>query len=200
MAMEHELTKVQKEIKDCRFCADKFDHAPRPVLWGNSSAKIVQISQAPSLSVHNTGKPWNDISGRRLRSWYQIDEDIFYNWDNFYITSVAHCYPGKNPKGGDNKPPKVCAEMWMAKELKEVTNDFFMLIGGHAAKHFFPKERLVDLVFNDQELYGKPCYVMPHPSPLAMRWLQKNPTFETDRLPIIRHRIKTALGLPSEFE
>ncbi|MFR0985782.1 MAG: uracil-DNA glycosylase family protein [Frisingicoccus sp.] len=53
----------------------------------------MQISQAPSRTVHNTGKPFNDASGRRLRSeWYRISDETFYNPDNFYIVSIAHCY------------------------------------------------------------------------------------------------------------
>ena len=42
--------------------------------------KIMQISQAPSLNVHNTLKPFNDLSGKKLREkWYDIDDETFYD-------------------------------------------------------------------------------------------------------------------------
>ena len=60
------------------------------------------------------------------------------NEDNFYITSIAHCYPGKSKNGGDRLPPKCCADKWLKKELEYVQNDIYILIGGKAAEYLFP--------------------------------------------------------------
>ena len=83
-------------------CKETFDFNPHPVLIGNEKSKIVQISQAPSKTVHETLKPFTDQSGKKLKyEWYQITDEIFYNPDNFYITALAHCYPGKDKNGND---------------------------------------------------------------------------------------------------
>lgn len=109
---------LQKEISTCRYCQDLFGFEPHSILFGNLNAKIMQIGQVLSLSVHKTRKPFDDASGRRLRSeWYQISDEAFYNPDNFYIVSAAHCYPCKVPGGGDKKPPKCCANKWLTQEL-----------------------------------------------------------------------------------
>lgn len=178
-----EFHNLQKQILECRHCESVFGFQPRPILFGNPQAKIMQISQAPSRSVHNTGKPFNDASGRRLRSeWYKIKDETFYNPDNFYIVSVAHCYPGKNASGGDRRPPKCCADKWLTQELKLVQNEIYILIGGSAAEYFFPGKRLTDLVFQNLEINGKPTFVLPHPSPLNMKWFRDYPEFLKKRV------------------
>ena len=108
--MADNFSDLVAEIKLCRDCRSLFGFEPNPVFTGNENAKILQISQAPSQNVHNISKCFNDASGKKLRSeWYQISDDDFHNDDNFYISGVGHCYPGKSPSGGDKKPPKHCA-------------------------------------------------------------------------------------------
>lgn len=109
-----------------------------------------------SRTARNTGKPFNDASGRRLRSeWYRIPDETFYNPENFYIVSIAHCYPGKASSGGDRRPPRCCADKWLTQELTLVQNEFYILIGGYAAAYLFPGKKLTDLVFQDLEINGK---------------------------------------------
>ena len=94
------------KIKACELCKEQFGFQPHPVVFGDENSKIVQISQAPSATVHETMLPFTDLSGRRLKyDWYQITDDIFYNPDNFYISALAHCYPGTDTKGNDKNPP-----------------------------------------------------------------------------------------------
>ena len=185
---------LRSSISSCRLCHQIFGYEPRPILWGEQKVKIFQLGQAPSRNVHITGKPFNDISGKRLRQWYDIDEDTFYNPANIYITGVAHCFPGKNPKGGDNKPPKVCADQWVRQEIKLVEAEIYILIGSYASKLLYPKQKLTDLVFEDLEYNQKPAFVLPHPSPLNMRWLAKYPAFLEERMPLIRHKIHQLLA------
>lgn len=163
---------------------------------GNVNSKIIQISQAPSSNVHKTLKPFDDASGRKLRSeWYHIPDEVFYDPDNFYITSIAHCYPGKSPGGGDRLPPKSCAEKWLLKEIELVNNEIFILIGGKAAGFFFPKEDFTSLVFEDSTINGKPAYVLPHPSPLNVKWFKDNPEFLNSRVREIEETVHKVLGL-----
>lgn len=188
------LQLLHTQIKACRQCSQAFGFEPHPVVFGNAHAKIMQISQAPSRTVHQTGKPFHDASGKRLRSeWYQISDDMFYHPDHFYIVSIAHCYPGKNPGGGDRRPPVCCAETWLSQELELVQNELYLLIGGYAASYFFPGKLLTDLVFQSLTLRGKPAFVLPHPSPLNIRWFQQHPAFVDKRLPEIRKAIHAVL-------
>lgn len=187
---------LKQEILSCRKCREKFGFEPHPVVMGNANAKIIHISQAPSKSVHETRKSWNDASGKRLRDeWYHVSEEVFYDPDNFYFTCIAHCYPGKAPKGGDRLPPKICAKTWLVREIKEVNNKMFLLVGRHAANFFFPNEDFTSLVFSDHEINGKPAYVLPHPSPLNVKWFKDNPDFLNVRIKEIEKKIHEVLGL-----
>lgn len=187
---------LRKEILSCRYCQDDFGFEPHPIVFGNPRAKIMQISQAPSRTVHNTGKPFNDASGRRLRSeWYQITDETFYQPDNFYIVSIAHCYPGKNPGGGDKRPPRCCADKWLIQELELIQNEIYILIGGAAAAYFFPGEKLTDLVFRDLEINGKAAFVLPHPSPLNVKWFRDYPEFLEKRVFEVSKAVHTVLGI-----
>lgn len=194
MNTQKNLESLQEEIKNCRICEDLFGFEPHPIVFGNSNSKIMHISQAPSLAVYNTGKPFNDASGKRLRKeWYHISDDTFYNPDNFYIVSIAHCYPGKNPKGGDRLPPISCARKWLTQILPLVNNKLYLIVGRKAAEFFFPKVPFTNLVFEDLEINNKPACVLPHPSPLNIKWFRDNPDFENTRIIEIRKKIHLAL-------
>ena len=52
---------LKQKIQECRYCQRQFGYEPHPVVWGKPNAKIMQISQAPSLNVHNTLKPFVDL-------------------------------------------------------------------------------------------------------------------------------------------
>ena len=114
---------LRDEIRSCRLCRERFGFEPNPIVWGSADSKIMQISQAPSKSVHETGIPFHDLSGQKLRrEWYEITDEEFYDIHNFYIVSVGHCYPGKNASGGDRMPPALCAKTWLDREVGLVNN------------------------------------------------------------------------------
>jgi len=195
--MASNFPKLVKEIKSCRECRGLFGFEPNPVVSGNQNAKILQISQAPSQNVHNTSKCFNDASGRKLRAkWYQIPDEDFYNDNNFYISAVGHCYPGKSLNGGDRKPPKKCADKWLKQEIKLVNSKIIVLIGRYSANYFFPNKGFSELIFNDQKIDDKLTIVLPHPSPLNQKWFKDHPDFETKRLPEIRKIIHDILYCP----
>lgn len=193
---ERAYEQLRQEILRCRLCEERFGFEPHPVFQGNVHSKIMEIGQAPSRTVHLTGKPFNDASGKKLREdWYHISDEQFYDPDNFYIVSVARCFPGKAPGGGDRQPPKSCAKRWLAKEIELVDNELFILIGRYAADFFFPKRDFTSLIFQDLELNGKPAFVLPHPSPLNVKWFLDHPEFERVRVKEIESAVRQVLGL-----
>ena len=91
-------------IRACTLCAEKFAqthtaHSPRPVAWLSQSAKIMIIGQAPGARVHESGRPFTDPSGDRLRDWMGVDEATFYDQSKLAIFPMAFCFPGYNAKG-----------------------------------------------------------------------------------------------------
>ena len=192
--MNTEFNNLINNIKKCQICREKFGFEPHPVCFGNVNAKIVQISQAPSATVYKTLKPFTDQSGKKLKyEWYNIDDVDFYNPNNFYITSLAHCYPGKDKNGNDRVPPKICYDTWLKKELELINNKIYIIIGAKAAKVFFPKELFNELVFKNNYINGKIVIVLPHPSPLNIKWFKDNPDFLEKRLLEIRKIIENTL-------
>lgn len=193
---KNELAKLQNQTSQCRICHDTFGFEPHPIVQGNWDAKIMQISQAPSKKVHETGVPFNDPSSRKLREeWYRIKDEDFYNPNNFYIVSMAHCYPGKAPGGGDRRPPKICSQRWLLKEMELVDSEIYIIIGGVASELFFPKEKITSLAFQDREINGKLAFILPHPSPLNMKWFKDHPEFLNERVLEIMERVHQVLGM-----
>lgn len=189
--MEEEFNNLIKKIKKCDICKDRFCFTPHPVVIGNTNSKIVQISQAPSKTVHETLKPFTDLSGKKLKyDWYQITDEEFYNPNNFYIMSLAHCYPGKDKNGNDRLPPKVCYDKWIKEEIKYINNKLYILIGARSAKKFFPNESFNELVFKNNYLNGKLTIVLPHPSPLNIKWFKDHREFLNKRISEVRKIIE----------
>ena len=180
------IGEFQTRIKGCRYCKDSLglEFEPRPVVWGKGCAPIVIIGQAPSLSASLCGRPFSkdlttpDASGRRLISWLGVSERVFFDERVFYITGVAHCYPGRG-KGGDAPPPRVCAEMWLGEELSHLSPKLYIILGRHAASWAFPKRPFEELVFSDVSFRGKSAIVLPHPSPANRGWFRKHPGVES---------------------
>ncbi len=193
--MYNNINDLIKDLNKCQECEKIFGFKPHPIFLGNENSKIVQISQAPSATVHKTLKPFTDKSGDKLKyQWYQITDDQFYNPDNFYIAALAHCYPGKDARGNDKQPPKICYDKWIKEELKLINNKLFILIGSKAAKKFFPNDDYNTLIFKDNYINNTLTLVLPHPSPLNIKWFKDNPNFLKERLPEIRKIINSILN------
>ena len=77
--MNRTFPQLLREVRACTICDAHLPLGPRPVVKGKLSARIMIIGQAPGTKVHETGIPWNDASGRRLRDWLDLDDDTFYD-------------------------------------------------------------------------------------------------------------------------
>lgn len=197
---EEEFEALVEGLLGCRRCQQVFGFEPRPIQWGCPDARIMVISQAPGQKVQTLGRPFADLSGKKLRQqWFLVHEEQFYNPHFFYFSMAGHCFPGKNARGTDRKPPRICWQTWGRRELELLTDcRLYLVIGQEAAGRLFPGRRLEELVFADLQLHGKPCFVLPHPSPLNYRWPLAHPKFETEVLPRLQQAVYQALQLPEE--
>src|SRR3546814_18348976 len=85
---ERELGRIIAEARACRLCAAELPLGPRPVVRAAASAKLLIIGQAPGTRVHETGIPWNDRSGDRLRAWLQVGREAFYDESRIAIVPM----------------------------------------------------------------------------------------------------------------
>lgn len=185
----NKFEELKNEILNCRICENLIEGYDHPIIQGNQYPKIMQLGQAPSRTCMESGKAFDDASGKKLLEWYGISREEFDNPDNFYIAAMAKCYPGKAKTSGDNPPPKICAKTYMDRELELVEPDMYIVIGRYAANWLFPNEKLETLIFSEHMYKGKPLYVIPHPSPLNRRWLKNHPQFEQEKILEIRNKI-----------
>ena len=189
-----EFRKQLLKCRDCSFLGTE----PKPIFWGDINAKIVQISQAPSQNASRSGRPFSknlhesDESGKKLIEWYSIPRETFYDPKVFYITGMAHCYPGKD-RSGDAEPPQICARKWLRKELSYLNPRLYVIVGRHSASFFFPGRSFTELVFRNLGINHKQAFVLPHPSPANKKWFKENPEFGTKRLQDVRKIVHEAL-------
>lgn len=192
---------LRAQIRDCRLCRERFAatrtaHEPRPVAWFESSARILVIGQAPGLRVHQSGTPFLDRSGDRLRDWMGVDTDTFYDRSRIAIVPMAFCFPGYSAAGADLPPPRICAETWHASVMARLPAvRMTLLIGGYAQRHYLhlpASARVAETVAGWRQT-APGVIPLPHPSWRNSGWLKRHPWFETELLPELRRDIATLL-------
>lgn len=177
-------------VRACRACEAYLPLGPRPILQAAASARILIVGQAPGLRVHQTGIPWDDPSGERLREWMGVGKEVFYDASRIAIIPMGYCYPGRG-NSGDLPPRRECAQLWLDLLLAKLPLvELTLLIGNHAQRHFLGSRRkptLAETVHAWAEY--SPRYVpLPHPSPRNTPWFQRHPGFERRLLPELRRR------------
>ena len=169
---------------------------PRPVLQIGKLARLLIVGQAPGRKVHETGVPWNDASGERLREWMGIDRTVFYDETRVAIVPIGLCYPGSDPRGGDKPPRRECAPLWHADLLAHLNNVRLTLLVGHHAQHFYlrsaGKGTMTDTVRAFRE-YAPRFMPLPHPSWRSTIWMRRNPWFEATVLPELRCTVRALI-------
>src|SRR3954464_6245017 len=187
------MKSLLNNIQRCEICKDNLPLGSRPVVQLGVNSKIILIGQAPGRRVHETGIPWNDASGRKLREWMEVDEAVFYDPQVFSIMSMSFCYPGKG-KSGDLPPRPECAPLWHARILASLTDcRLTLLVGSYAQAHYLEAGNLTEAV-KAFRVHGPGFFPLPHPSWRSGIWVKRNPWFETDVLPALRAAVREALG------
>jgi len=194
------LTALLKEVRACTRCADHLPLGPRPTVRAARTSRLLIVGQAPGTKVHETGIPWNDPSGDRLRDWLQIDRATFYDETRVAIIPMGFCYPGRLPRGGDAPPRPECAPLWHAPLRALLPNvELTLLVGSYAQAYYLadhPAWRrgvtMTETVAGWRTFL--PEYLpTPHPSWRTMAWQKKNPWFADELLPELRERVSSLL-------
>lgn len=192
------MSSLQQEISACRLCADRFAatatrHFPRPVVWFRPEARLLIVGQAPGLRVHESGRPFSDRSGDRLRDWMGVDEATFYDRSRVAIVPMAFCFPGYDAKGADLPPPALCATTWRARVMAQLQPELTLLVGGYAIRWHLGVRNVTQAVKGWRD-YAPDVFPLPHPSWRNTGWLRRNPWFEADLLPSLRKAVATVLS------
>lgn len=170
-----------------------------PLYTASKHARIVIVGQAPGRKAQDSRKPWNDVSGIKLRDWLGISDDVFYDPQQVALIPMDFYYPGKGVHG-DLPPRKDFAAKWHPLLLENMPAvELFILVGSYSQKYYLgprAKRTLTDTVASYEEYL--PTYLpLVHPSPLNFRWLSRNLWFEKDLIPEAKELVASILQAKS---
>lgn len=186
---------LAKEIAACRRCASDLPHGVRPVVTFSGTARLLIIGQAPGSKVHESGVPWDDASGDRLREWTGLSKLQMYDPSRVALVPMGFCYPGK-ASGGDLPPRPECAPLWHDRVLAELPQDqLTLLVGSYAQSHYLPDTRRLSLTERVRRFRDYlPRYLpLPHPAWRSAIWMKQNPWFAEEVLPVLREQVAAHL-------
>jgi len=202
-----DVAALSAAIAACRICRDapakgpedRLPHEPRPIAVLSSTGRILIAGQAPGLRVHDSGLPFNDASGDRLREWMGVTREEFYNSDTFAIVPMGFCFPGYDAHGSDLPPRRECAPFWRSRIIAAMPQVELVLAIGHYAQAWHlgaAKAKSMTETVRDWRRYlgrnAAPAVLpLPHPSWRNTGWLKRNPWFSDEVLPELRKRVKT---------
>jgi uracil-DNA glycosylase len=192
---EQGLSELLSRVRACTVCAEFLPAGPRPIVQVGRRARVVIIGQAPGRRVHESGVPWDDPSGVRLRDWLGLTSDEFYDPEIVALVPMGFCYPG-SAKSGDLPPRPECAPLWHETLLANLPDDRLEVIIGTYAQKRYIVERAATLTATvaNWASYLPNQIVLPHPSPRNHHWLAKNPWFESETLPQVKTRVLQVLN------
>ena len=189
------FTSLLTEVRACTICAEQLPHGPRPVLQFHQKARILIAGQAPGRRVHESGVPFDDVSGDRLREWMGVTREVFYDPEQIAILPMGFCFPGTG-KTGDLPPRAECAPAWRERLLRRLSNLRLTLVVGQYAQAYHllggSKSSLTETV-RLWRTYWPGSVPLPHPSPRNNIWLRQNPWFAAELLPALRQRVSNVL-------
>lgn len=191
-----DLETVLSDIRACRACLGELPNPPRPVVRVFSETRLLICGQAPGRRVYESGLPFTDRSGDRLRDWLGVDFETFYADHRIGVAPQAFCYPGTAPRGGDYPPPKRCAELWRPRLLAALPSvELTLLVGGYAQDWALGDRVGRNMTQTVQRWHEfTPRFLpLPHPSWRNTSWIKKNPWFEAEVVTYLRRRVADIL-------
>lgn len=192
------MDELLKTIRSCDLCVNQLPNPPRPVLQASRTARILIAGQAPGRRVHDSGVPFFDPSGDRLREWLDVGVSLFYDPARVAILPMGFCYPGTG-SSGDLAPRRECAPAWRTRLLAEMPEVRLTLLLGEYAQAWHLRQKAKGTLTATVSAWREylPQYVpLPHPSPRNNIWLKRNPWFEEELLPELRRLVVRALDDP----
>ena len=192
---EEQFVQLIESVRKCRLCEASLPLGPRPVLQIHPRVRILIAGQAPGRRVHESGAPFDDPSGDRLREWLGVSRETFYDPEKIAILPMGFCYPGTG-KSGDLPPRPECPPAWREQLLNAMQQiELSLVIGQYAQRWHLPKmqKNLTETV-RSWEQYGLDVIPLPHPSPRNNIWLKKNPWFADSLLPVLQQKVCEALA------
>ncbi|GAA4273374.1 uracil-DNA glycosylase family protein [Aquimarina gracilis] len=189
------MDNLLSNIRTCDVCKAHLPLGPRPVVSGHPEAKIVIIGQAPGTKVHASGVPWDDASGKQLRKWLNVTNELFYDETKIAIVPMGFCYPGKG-KSGDLPPRPECAPLWHQPLWDHMQNIALVILIGQYAQKYYLREKIKGNLTETVRAYHEflPRYFpLPHPSPRNRFWLTKNPWFNDEVVSVLQQKINEVL-------
>jgi uracil-DNA glycosylase len=188
------FTSLLADVHACTLCAAHLPDGVRPVLQIHPKARLLIAGQAPGRKVHESGVPFDDASGDRLREWMGVTRATFYDSKQIAILPMGFCFPGTG-KSGDLPPRPECAPAWRDRLLHRLHHlQLTLVVGQYAQAHHLGEQRssLTETVLAWRS-YGPAIVPLPHPSPRNNIWLSRNPWFESELIPVLRRRVSDAL-------
>lgn len=189
-ATDRALDAAMAEARACTRCAG-LPLGPRPVFRLSTTARLLIVGQAPGTKVHETGIPWNDRSGDRLRQWMAIGRADFYDAGRIAILPMGLCYPGRLKNGGDAPPRPECAPYWHERLLPLLPRiELVLLVGSYAQARYIGGKETMTARVRDFRKHLPRYLPLPHPSWRTTGWERKNPWFAAEVLPELRTLVK----------
>jgi uracil DNA glycosylase len=193
--MDNFIEELKKEIMSDEQNLEFTKQGQKPLFDIYANSRILVVGQAPGIKAMESGKCWNDQSGKNLRNWMGINEDVFYNSGLIGIVPMDFYYPGKG-KSGDLPPRKGFAQKWHTKILEHYDNiKLILLVGSYSQNYYLKKNKkktLTETVKNYED-YLPTYFPVVHPSPRNIIWQIKNPWFEAKVVPALRSEVKKIL-------
>lgn len=178
------FTSLLDKVHACTICAPHLPHGVRPVLQIHPQARVLIAGQAPGRKVHESGVPFEDASGDRLRAWMGVTREVFYDPEKIAILPMGFCFPGSG-KSGDLPPRPECAPAWRTQLLEHLRHLKLTLVIGQYAQAYhldMGKASLTETV-KSWRTHWPSVVPLPHPSPRNNLWLRRNSWFEAEVVP-----------------
>lgn len=186
------------QARACRLCEADLPLGPGPIVRLHATTRLLVISQAPGTKAHESGLTFDDASGDRLRDWMGIDRDIFYGNRYLGFMPMGFCYPGRDERGGDLPPLRLCAATWHPRLRPLLPSvGLTLLVGQYAHAYYLGarrRESLTETVRAWRD-YMPEFLPLPHPSWRNTGWLKQNPWFARAVVPALRRQVRRLLEL-----